>query len=222
MNNHYFAIGGEIYRQKDGSPIGLDMSVEGASLYMSIWDHKFLDRLKRLGISVLMYKRYVDDIIMVMNGIEKGWVYCKNRKKMVLDHNNPLKDMAEDARTFSILREIANEIDVNIQMEVDVCSWHEDGRLPVLDLGMFVANDCVEYSFYRKPVNSPFQILYRSALNNQTKRASLLQEGLRRLRNTSSCISDAEKSQILTRFMWSLKISGYDHIYRHRLHFTQT
>ena len=34
-------------------------------------------------------------------------------------------------------------------------------------------------TFYRKPVSSPFKIMYRSALNKQTKRASLLPEGMR-------------------------------------------
>ena len=62
MENHYFSIGGEIFKQRDGSPIGLDISVETASLYMSMWDRKLLDKLKSLGISVDLYKRYVDDI----------------------------------------------------------------------------------------------------------------------------------------------------------------
>ena len=35
MENHYFTIGGKIFRQVDGSAIGLDISVETASLYMS-------------------------------------------------------------------------------------------------------------------------------------------------------------------------------------------
>ena len=33
MMNHFFSINGQIYRQRDGSPIGMDLSVEGASLY---------------------------------------------------------------------------------------------------------------------------------------------------------------------------------------------
>ena len=48
MMNHFFSINGQIYRQRDGSPIGMDLSVEGASLYMILWDKKFMKKLKIL------------------------------------------------------------------------------------------------------------------------------------------------------------------------------
>ena len=175
-----------------------------------------MDKLKQLGISVVLYKCYVDDIILALNGIERGWAYSKREKKLVYNPDTANDEICEDVNTFNILRDIANNIYVNIQMEIDVPSYHENGHLPVLDLNMFVSNDEIEYSFFKKPVTSLFQIMYRSALNTQTKRASLLQEGVRRFRNTSDCISYAEKAQILTKFMWSLKISGFDHKYRHR------
>ena len=34
MRNHFYTINGEIRRQSDGSPIGLDISVEITGLYM--------------------------------------------------------------------------------------------------------------------------------------------------------------------------------------------
>ena len=55
MKNHFFTIDKRIFKQKDGSPIGLDMSVEVASLYMSLWDKQFRDKLKKLGIKVEVY-----------------------------------------------------------------------------------------------------------------------------------------------------------------------
>ena len=58
MQNHFFKIGGDIYRQRDGSPIGLDLSVETASLYMSLWDNRFRRKLKSLGIGLEVYFRY--------------------------------------------------------------------------------------------------------------------------------------------------------------------
>ena len=45
MNNHYFSIDGKIYRQVEGCPIGLDLSVEAASLIMLLWDRKILAKL---------------------------------------------------------------------------------------------------------------------------------------------------------------------------------
>ena len=34
MENHYFTVGGKIYRQSDGGPAGLDITVEVAAIYM--------------------------------------------------------------------------------------------------------------------------------------------------------------------------------------------
>ena len=47
-------------------------------------------------------------------------------------------------------------------MEVDVPSMHENGCLPVLDLGLSVNNNKIKTSFYSKPMSSPYQIHYIS------------------------------------------------------------
>ena len=61
----------------------------------------------------------------------------KRKWKMVFDPDNLMANMAEDVRTFTVLRDIANEIDRIIHMDIDICSWHEDSCLPLLDLRMF-------------------------------------------------------------------------------------
>ena len=72
MDNHFYQIGGKIYRQREGSAIGVDLSVETCSLYMTDWDQKFLKKLKELGIKVDLYFRYVDDIVIGLRGIHCG------------------------------------------------------------------------------------------------------------------------------------------------------
>ena len=52
MKHNYFTIAGDIYGLRDGSPIGLDLIVETASVYMSICDSKFQQKLNKLGIQV--------------------------------------------------------------------------------------------------------------------------------------------------------------------------
>ena len=56
--------------------------------------------------------------------------------------------------------------------------------------------------------------MYRSAVSSQTKRNSLLPEGLRRLRNIFKGSDPNVRIEALTRFMWTLMVSGYDHKYR--------
>ena len=40
MKNHYFQIGGKIFRQVDGAAIGVDLAVESCSLYKNY--HQFI------------------------------------------------------------------------------------------------------------------------------------------------------------------------------------
>ena len=59
MRNHYFSIDGKIWKQRDGSPIGLDISVEIAGLYMSMWDKLFLDKVRKAGLKLRLYKKSI-------------------------------------------------------------------------------------------------------------------------------------------------------------------
>ena len=87
----------------------------------------------------------------------------------------------------------------------------------MLDLALFMEGNQVRHSFYAKPMSSPFQVMYNSALSPKTKRSSLLQEGLRRFRNMGIGISQDEKNDVISKFMCSLKWSGYDHKFRYTL-----
>ena len=99
MENHFYQIGGKIYRQKEGSAIGVDLSVESCSLYMTSWDQKFLSKLKKHGIAVDMYFRYVDDIVIGLRGIHCGWYYSSTLKKMVFNPDRP-SILPADQHTF--------------------------------------------------------------------------------------------------------------------------
>ena len=207
MENHFYQIGGKIYRQREGSAIGVDLSVESASLYMTDWDDSFLKKLKKLGIRHDVYLRYVDDIVIVLKGIHHCWYFCARRGRMVFDNTRQVT-CSEDQYTFQQLRDIANTLDENIQMTLDVPSLHEDGRLPVLDLGLYVVNKQIKTSFYSKPMSSPYQIHFRSAIPSRTKRDTLLQEGIRRFRNSGPNVSNLEIQNVFSKYMNSLIVSG--------------
>ena len=94
---------------------------------------------------------------------------------------------------------------------------NEGGKLPVLDLKVWIKDNIVCHSFYSKPMASPFAIMYKSALPAKQKRESLLQEGLRRLRNLDPQTPAIERETILSQFMAKLLWSGYDQKFRHQL-----
>ena len=65
------------------------------------------------------------------------------------------------------------------------------------------------YSFFEKEMNSPFCILEKSALPDNTKISSLSQEVVRRMLHTSELVPQEERNQILEIFTSKLKLSGY-------------
>ena len=138
MTNHYFSIGGGLYRQKDGGSIGLDLTVELASIYMSLWDESFNKKCKALGIKLDVYCRYVDDTIVVCGAIGEGWYFDKNDNALKYSSSHRYSQMPEDARTMHVLMDIANTVDKNIRMEPDYGSKYVSGRIPVLDLEVWV------------------------------------------------------------------------------------
>ena len=119
--------------------------MEGGSLYMILWDRKFLKKLKTLGINLGLYKRYVDDIVVGLRGISPGWYFDKVSNKMKFDAQLQYSTWESDARTLAVFKDIANRIDSDIQFETDVPSAHQYSRLPVLDLHLFLASGQIQF-----------------------------------------------------------------------------
>ena len=85
--------------------------------------------------------------------------------------------MEADLRTLSIIRDVSNQLDTDIQLTIDVPSLNANGKLPVLDLEISMVQNFVKFEFYKKPISNPRVILYNSAISRRIKRDTLLQEG---------------------------------------------
>ena len=78
-----------------------------------------------------------------------------------------------------MIADIANSLEPCIQVTVDTPERSEDGRLPVLNLKVWMDENKVVHSFYKKKVSSPFTILKRSAIAYSIKKSTIFQEGIR-------------------------------------------
>ena len=96
-----------------------------------------------------------------------------------------------------------------IQMQEDVPTNHPSGRLPILDLEVWVHNGKILHSIYKKPMSSRLVVQARTAFSTQKKMSILLEEGQRRLRNCSPEICWTEKVLFLNRFSSDLRRSGH-------------
>ena len=215
FSNHFFKFGGKAYRQLDGASMGMDLAVELCLIYMLVWDKMFLNKVESLNINLPLYARYVDDGGLGLHAIQQGWSY--NAERNIMEFSGQLHtedDRPDDARTMDILKNIANSIDPEIQMEVDYPSNHINGKMPILDMEIWVEDGIVRHSFYRKPCSSPYTIMYKSAMAKGVKRNTLFQEGIRRLLRTSKEAGEDEIQNTLGCYANMLRISGYDQKYR--------
>ena len=126
-----------------------------------------------------------------------------------------------EERTFETILLIGNSVNPMIQLTVDYPEKHENGRVPILDLEVWMVRteegfQEIRYSFYEKPMKSDFVLMARSAVPMATKRAAV-NETIRRLRNYHENVDEEEVAQILSRFCQKLRLSGYGEKFRREI-----
>ena len=105
-----------------------------------------------------------------------------------LDEREQEKGEAEDKRMMIEVQKMANSLEKDIQLTIDVPSNYEDKKLPVLDLKMWTEDRKNEnggnyqeimYQFYEKEMVAPRVINKESALPERVKATTLTQEIIR-------------------------------------------
>ena len=153
----------------------------------------------RLNIHPLLYERYVDDLNMALK--------VKKRKEG--------EEEQLDKKTARELREIANTImPRSIVMEEDYPSNHTSGKLPILDMVMWVQDSIIFHEHYSKPMASRAVVMAKSAFPAGTKKNILLEEGSRRMRNCSPELPRENKVQHLNSFCVAMSQAGHTEQYR--------
>ena len=127
-----------------------------------------------------------------------------------------------DRWTVEVVRDIGNSIHPSIQLEVDYPSNYEDGKMPLLDLKVWVQEDNdgssrIIHEFYTKDVSSKSVINANSAFSWRQKRTVLTQELLRVLLN---CSPDIPWDRVITHantMVLRMQYSGYSKKFRHEV-----
>ena len=86
------------------------------------------------GLRLRMYKRYVDDINVIVNAPRAGLKVSDSEDRVVHDENIFEQELAVrvDKRCMNLVQKIGNSIHLSISLEVDYHSQHVDGKLPSL------------------------------------------------------------------------------------------
>ena len=115
----------------------------------------------------------------------------------------------EDERTMEELRKIANTIFKCVQFTTECPSGQENGKVPVLDLQLYVGDDgLVKHEHYEKPCTNAFVLPATSAHSKKMRMSVLVEEGLRRLRNCSRGLDACVRRRVMTAWAMKLKRSA--------------
>ena len=79
LSNHLYRMDGKVYRQQAGGPIGLEITGVLSRLVMLWWDKVFLEKLDKMGINMVMYKRYVNDGNLALEAVPAGARFAKGK-----------------------------------------------------------------------------------------------------------------------------------------------
>ena len=119
---------------------------------------------------------------------------------------------------MKVLNEIASSIHPMIELTSDMPSNYSDGKLPVLDLKVKLGpKNQIDFEFYEKQTKNNRVILASSALPWRQKETILVNEAVRRLRNTSDQLGTETQNFHLSVYMVKLKNSGYSAKFRAKI-----
>ena len=222
--NHIYTFDNQIKLQSKGGPIGLELTGVIAQLFMVWWDRQFKIEMSENGLKLRLYKRYVDDVNVIINAPKAGFKFVESEGKVVQDESvaGQERNIKVDKKCMTLVQKIGNSIHSSIVLEVDYPSRHEDGKLPILDLKVWVEmrkqeqnQVCVVlHEFYSKDMASKCVINARSALQWSCKRMILTQEVLRILLNCSKELPWEGVVSHVNHMMLRLQYSGYDQKFR--------
>ena len=139
--------------------------------------------LKKCKVEVDLYGRYVDDFTTALASLDPGVEFKDG--KIVFNQEKVEEDLKvpDDERTFRELVKIADSIYECVQFTSECPSSHQEEKVPVLDLKLYVSQDgIIVHEFYEKPVSCPLVIPQMSAHSKRMKLAVMVEEGVRRVK----------------------------------------
>ena len=168
MTNHIYCFDDKIKKQAEGGPIGLELTGEVAIIFMTWWDKQFQMKLRNNGLTVYAYKRYVDDINLVVKGINNRSKYTPGGS---IEHNSDPKatitnpDEYSDNHTLEVIKKIGNDVTRCIKLEVDYPSNHDDNKLPILDMKVWPTQEEKTYT-----LEGQYVVSVKHTIVNSTKK----------------------------------------------------
>ena len=176
------------------------------------WDEEFLEVLKKNNLAIIRGARYMDDVRLWLRAIRLGWRWQDGKAQFRKEWREE-----EMAAGMTLLQKTSEVLEGAMN---SVCSWlrltmeHEEmfnGVLPTLDLIIWVSKENkVLFSFFEKEMVSPMVLHKRSAMPESIRRATLNQELVRRMINTSELVDMGKRLEVVDNYAQKLINSEYN------------
>ena len=122
--------------------------------------------------------------------------------------------MEREKRSMDTIKVISESIHSPIKVDVDYGQKYGNGRLPMLDIEVWIGEDCegetkILHSHFMKPVASRYLIMERSPHGCAMKKNVMINEICRSLKNCSVYLSWDRVTEVLSYFVMRMAYSGY-------------
>jgi hypothetical protein len=217
LSNHTYMVGDVLYHQTAGGPIGLELTTSVSRPFMMKWDRLYLDRLKKVGLDMMFYERYVDDSNQAVAIPPPGATYNHETREIGIDRTLVSEDEDEEARLARVLKDVADDIMPGIKMEADHPNKNDDKKMAILDMKVWqdIQLGCILFQHFEKPMATKSIMHAASAQSASCKKSVHTQEVLRRLLNSSTNLDWAtETAPIISTYMSRMMTAGYPEKYR--------
>ena len=127
------------------------------------------------------------------------------------------KEDAKEEEVWNHIRETGNQIHQSIQLEADFPANYDEQKVPILDIKVWIENNCVKHEYYSKPVASKSVIDERSAMPTKDKRTILTQDLLRVIMRCSPDLPWHTKKKHIEEYSLRMQFSGYSEEFRREI-----
>ena len=209
FNTHLYTFAGKYFLQKQGGPIGLRSTCAVARITMLDWDNKWQRRIEDNNLEMMNGSRYMDDVRACLHPVKPGWRYKAGELMFCEDWRREESEggLTGLRKTRLVLEDTMRGVQNYLKMTMETEDDFPDGGLPVptLDINLWVREDhMIMYTFYEKPMSTN-QVLHKdSAMPENTKIASLTQDLVRRMKNTSELVDKVERNKVVDNYAQKL------------------
>ena len=116
----------------------------------------------------------------------------------------------EQKRTTKLINDMLNSLVEYLRFTTEDHLDFEQRKLPTLDCELWVENNKILHAFFEKPQVPNRVLLESTPLSHNSLTASFVQEGVRRLINTSEEAPEQERTLVLDNYAQKLINSGHD------------